>query len=277
MRIYTLVERNRRKGAAFLSDEGLSLYFEHGKHRILFDTGASDKFIFNATLLGIDLSKVDACIISHAHAHHTGGLPHFLEINSHATVYMKSEARGDYYIRLPFRMEQCGIDRELFHKYEDRIRFIDDDTEIFEGITAAGIRNHRKPPLFTTLLYERRGDEFVRDSLAHELYLAVRTGSGTVVLTGSSYNGVINILQCAEDKFGAVSGIVGGFHLNGARRFGVRYRPEPAGEIRAIAKYLYAHRIKRIYSGFYTGRDAMEKLELLTPALRLFAGDVVDV
>jgi 7,8-dihydropterin-6-yl-methyl-4-(beta-D-ribofuranosyl)aminobenzene 5'-phosphate synthase len=277
MKIYTLAEKNRRKGTAFLPDEGLSLYFEHGKRRILFDTGATDAFIFNATLLGIDLSKVDACIISHAHAHHAGGLPNFLEINSHATVYMKSETRGDFYVRKPFRMEHYGIDPELFHKYSDRIRLIDDDTEIFDGVTAADIRNHRKPPIFTTLLYERHGDEFVHDSLAHELYLAVRTASGTVVLTGCSHNGVINILQCAEDKFGTISGIAGGFHLDGARRFGMRYRAEPASEIRAIAKYLYDHRIKRIYTGFCTGREPLEKLELLTPTLRLYAGDVVDV
>lgn len=277
MKIYTLAEKSRRKGAAFMPDEGLSLYFKHGKHRILFDTGATDKFIFNATLLGIDLSKVDACIISHAHAHHAGGLPNFLEINSHATVYMKSETRSDFYIRKPFRMEQCGIDPELFHKYSDRICLIDDDTEIFDGITAADIRNHRKPPAFTSLLYERRGSEFVRDTLAHELYLTVRTGTGTAVLTGCSHNGVINILQCAEDKFGRISGIVGGFHLDGARRFGMRYRQESSAEIRAIANYLYEHRIKSIYTGFCTGREPMEKLELLSPALRLYVGDVVEI
>ncbi len=277
MKIYTLVERNRRKGTAFLPDEGLSFYFEHGKRRILFDTGASDQFIYNATLLGIDLSKVDACVISHAHAHHAGGLPNFLEINSRATVYMKSETRGDFYIRKPFRMEQCGIDPELFHKYGDRIRLIDDDTEIFEGVTAADIRNHRKPPVFSTLLYERRGDEFVRDSLAHELYLAVRTAGGTAVLTGCSHNGVINMLQCAEDKFGKISGVAGGFHLDGARRFGMKYRAEPSIEIRAIIKYFEDHHIKRIYTGFCTGRDATEKLELHTTALRLYAGDVVEI
>ena len=215
MKIYTLVEGSRRKGTGFLPDGGLCLYFEHGGHRVLFDTGATDAFIYNATLLGIDLSKVDACVISHAHGHHTGGLPHFLEINNHATVYMKSETRGDFYVRRPFRMEQCGIDPELFHKYEDRIRLIDDDTEIFKGITAGDIRNHRKPPVYSSLLYERRGDEFVRDTLAHELYLAVQTRTGTTVLTGCSHNGVINIMQCAEDNFGPVTGVVGGFHLGG--------------------------------------------------------------
>lgn len=277
MKIYTLVEGNRRRGAGFLPDEGLSLYFEYGKRRVLFDTGATDAFIYNATLLGIDLSRVDACVISHAHGHHTGGLPHFLEINSHAAVYMKSETRGDFYIRRPMRMEQCGIDPELFHKYEDRIHLIDDDTEVFEGVTAASIRNHRKPPVFASLLYERRGDEFTKDTLAHELYLAVRTDAGTVILTGCSHNGVINILQCAEDKFGVISGVIGGFHLDGDRRLGIKYRQEPAGEIRAIAKYFNDHHIKKVYTGFCTGREPVEKLEMLTHTQRVYSGDVVEI
>ncbi len=277
MKIYTLVEGNRRKGTGFLADVGLSLYFEYGAHRVLFDTGATDAFIYNATLLGIDLSKVDTCVISHAHGHHTGGLPHFLDINSTATVYMKSETRGDYYVRRPFRMEQCGIDAELFHRYEDRIQLIDDDAEIFPGVTAASIRNHRRLPAYASLLYERRGDEYTRDSLAHELYLAVRTDAGTVVLTGCSHNGVINILQCAEDRFGTIAGIIGGFHLDGARWMGMQYRAEPSLEIRAIARYMEEHRIKKIYTGSCTGRKAIEKLELHSPTLRFFSGDVVEL
>ena len=260
-----------------MPDDGLSLYFEHGKHRVLFDTGATDAFIYNATLLGIDLSRVEACVISHAHDHHTGGLPYFLEINNHASVYMKSEAKGDYYARRPSHMDQCGINPELFHKYGDRIRFIDDDLEIFDGVTAASVRDHRKPPVYSSLLYERRGDEFTRDTLAHELYLSVHTSAGAIVLTGCSHNGIINILQCAEDKFGKVLGVVGGFHLDGARVMGMRYRAEPSSEVRAIARYLSDHKIKRVYTGFCTGRKAIEKLELYSTTQQIHSGDVVDV
>ena len=276
MKIYTLVEGNKRKDTGFLPDDGVSLYFQYGRHRVLFDTGASDAFIYNATLLGIDLSRVDACVISHAHGHHTGGLPHFLEINNHATVYMKSETRGDFYYRRPMRMEQCGIDPELFHKYEDRIRLIDDDTDVFEGITAASIRHHRKFPAFASLFYERHGDEFTKDTLAHELYLAVRTDAGTVVLTGCSHSGVINILQCAEDKYGAIAGVIGGFHLHGPRG-SLKYRQEASNEVRAIAKYLNDHHIKKVFTGFCTGRDPIEKLEMLTHAVRVYSGDVVEI
>ena len=67
MKIYTLIEDTKPSGTAYLYEHGLSLYFEHGGKRILFDTGASDRFVYNATLLGLDLVKVDCCVISHAH------------------------------------------------------------------------------------------------------------------------------------------------------------------------------------------------------------------
>ncbi len=86
------------------------MYFEHGEKRILFDTGASDKFIYNATLLGIDLHKVDTCIISHPHNDHTGGLKSFLEINRNARVVIKRAAQGDFYTKRGHKMIRTGLE-----------------------------------------------------------------------------------------------------------------------------------------------------------------------
>ena len=74
MKIFTLIEDGKHPDTALLKEHGLSLYFKHGNTRILFDTGASDAFIYNATLLGIDLFKVDVCVLSHVHRDHIGGL-----------------------------------------------------------------------------------------------------------------------------------------------------------------------------------------------------------
>ena len=40
------------------------------RHKILLDTGASDVFLRNAELLGIDLCDVDYVFISHGHSDH---------------------------------------------------------------------------------------------------------------------------------------------------------------------------------------------------------------
>ena len=114
MKIYILIEDSKPKGSAFIAESGLCLYFVYQGKRILFDTGASDAFIYNATLLGIDLLKVDMCILSHAHEGHTGGLAYFLGINKDAPVYMKSAARGEFCgdaLDFPavFQIVACGL------------------------------------------------------------------------------------------------------------------------------------------------------------------------
>lgn len=80
-KITTLVE-NCVYGRKLQAEHGLSLYIETAEHKLLFDTGASDLFISNARLLHIDLREVDYLILSHGHSDHTGGLRHFLELNT---------------------------------------------------------------------------------------------------------------------------------------------------------------------------------------------------
>ena len=55
-------------------EHGLSVYIETAKHKVLMDTGASEKTLENAKKLGIDLYKVDAVIVSHGHSDHSGGI-----------------------------------------------------------------------------------------------------------------------------------------------------------------------------------------------------------
>ena len=73
IKITTLVE-NSVYGKGLQGEHGLSLLVDTGEHRLLFDTGASDLFIRNARILGIDLKEVDFLVLSHGHRDHTGGL-----------------------------------------------------------------------------------------------------------------------------------------------------------------------------------------------------------
>ena len=50
----TILIDNRTKGT-LAAEWGLSVYVEYRGHRILLDTGASDRFAKNAQALGIDL------------------------------------------------------------------------------------------------------------------------------------------------------------------------------------------------------------------------------
>ena len=71
--IIKVLSENTAASDEFGCEHGLSLYVETGKHRLLFDTGASDLFAKNAARLGVELSAVDTAVLSHGHYDHGGG------------------------------------------------------------------------------------------------------------------------------------------------------------------------------------------------------------
>lgn len=72
-----ILSDNRTDNPLLETEHGLSVYLENNGRRYLLDTGASDLFMRNAEKLGVDLSEVDYCLISHGHNDHIGGLPAF--------------------------------------------------------------------------------------------------------------------------------------------------------------------------------------------------------
>jgi 7,8-dihydropterin-6-yl-methyl-4-(beta-D-ribofuranosyl)aminobenzene 5'-phosphate synthase len=69
-------------------DWGFAALVEYGGRRILFDTG-NDARIFehNVKQLGIDLTRLDAVVISHRHGDHTSGLSYLLQVNPSVRIY----------------------------------------------------------------------------------------------------------------------------------------------------------------------------------------------
>ena len=96
MRVVCLIE-NTEGTAGCGIEHGLCLYVETEQHKLLLDTGASDLFIKNAEIKGVDLTEVDTVVISHGHSDHGGGLEAFSRINPNAKIYMQASAEGEYY------------------------------------------------------------------------------------------------------------------------------------------------------------------------------------
>ena len=62
-----------------LCEHGLSVHISYHGKRILFDCGSSEKTLYNAKKLGIDLRKLDAMVLSHSHYDHAGGFRYLAE------------------------------------------------------------------------------------------------------------------------------------------------------------------------------------------------------
>jgi len=74
-------------------DWGFAALIEYNGRRILFDTGNNAKiFEHNVNQLNVDLTRLDAVVISHRHGDHTSGLNHLVRVNPTVKIYAPEEA-----------------------------------------------------------------------------------------------------------------------------------------------------------------------------------------
>ncbi len=79
---------------------GLSMLASSPGFRVLFDTGPSPRLLQrNAAVLGVNLSTVDAVVLSHLHLDHTGGLPAVLRAEPWVPVYGAPGAPASIVVR----------------------------------------------------------------------------------------------------------------------------------------------------------------------------------
>ena len=203
---WTVLTDNRTKNLSLQTEHGLSILLETDKHRILLDTGASDVFIRNAELLGIDLSTVDYVFISHGHSDHAGGLKHFMEINQKAKIIVSPDAlKGKFYSKRHYQhcitTDWPDILSERLLKVEQS-ESIDDDIFILAHIPQI----HPMPEGNEHLFVENSVDSYVNDDFRHELALY----TDGLLFTGCAHSGLENILAACPFP---VNTVVGGFHL----------------------------------------------------------------
>ena len=203
---WTVLSDNRSSNSQLSTEHGLSIFLETERHRILLDTGASDVFIRNADLLGIDLCTVDYVFISHGHSDHAGGLRYFLEQNRQAKVIVSPEAMsGKFYSK---RGNLHSITTAWPEGLKDRLITVEMTDEIADSIyvIARIPQIHPMPKGNQHLLVEETKGEYLNDDFRHELALY----TDGLLFTGCAHSGLENILAACPYP---VHSVVGGFHL----------------------------------------------------------------
>lgn len=230
---------------------GLSLYLEAAGHKLLMDAGPGDEFAENAKQLGIDLTAVDICAISHGHDDHGGGLGTFLKLNHTAPVYLSELAFGDYFAGTKY----IGLDKTL--KSHPQIHLMPRQCQITKEIT---------------LLSEIPGEALIPkankglmagkepDLFPHEQVMLVEESEKLLLLGGCAHRGIVNILSHVKDIMGRYPDVVvSGLHL------------AAGGKCMADEEYLEAlsqellHTGAMFYSCHCTGQEALDKLQQRMP------------
>lgn len=103
---------------------------------------------------------------------------------------------------------------------------------------------------------ERNG-KIVKDVFAHEQNLIIEEDGRSLLLTGCSHNGIVNIIEHFYELKGSMPDyVIGGFHLF-SHSSGATEDPET---IDKIAKYLVGTKTK-YYTCHCTGIEAFEKIK----------------
>ena len=256
---------------------GLSVYVEFEDKRYLLDTGASHLFAKNAGVMGVDLSKVDMGVLSHAHFDHSDGMAKFFALNKTAPFYLRKGAGENCYhthklIGCFTYHEYIGIHKGFLKRFADRIRFAEGDMQVAPNVYLVP---HKTPCLSAigerAHLSVKENGKYRYDSCDHEQSLVFDTPRGLFVMNSCSHGGADNIVKEIEATFPGkkIYALLGGFHL-------FRYKDEV---MRAFAERLRELDVQKIYTGHCTGDRAFEILHevLGDRAEQMFTGMTVEI
>lgn len=242
MKIQTLVE-NTACRSDLTAEHGLSLHIETGDCRILFDAGQTGAFADNAEKLGIDLSGVDLAVLSHGHYDHGGGLSRFLEINSHAPVYLSRYAFEPHYNGAG---KYIGLNPDLS---DSRLIFAEDTQELAPGIALHSC-NACPRPYFADPFGLTMGEGHPED-FRHEQYLLIEERGKRICFSGCSHKGILNIVDWFRPDV-----LIGGFHFK--QLDPVRDGDRLAEAARRLMEYPTLY-----YTGHCTGENQFDFLKRL--------------
>lgn len=215
MKLRVLIDNNTYIDQYYLGEPALSYFIETENYRILFDTGYSDTFLYNAEKMGIDLGSLTHIVLSHGHNDHTGGLAYLkerfdlkqVELVAHPGCFGEREA-AEGNIGAPLTEEE--MQRLCRMKLGREPVWIGEGCVFLGEIPDRLAFEARKP-----IGRRKAGGVWEDDYVVEDSAIAFTTSKGLFVVTGCSHSGICNIVEqakavCNETR---IAGIIGGFHL----------------------------------------------------------------
>ncbi len=215
--------------SAPLAEHGLScllrVYADSEEHVVLMDAGTSAKcLLHNVDLLKVDLSQVEAVVLSHGHFDHFGGLPELLRRTREGIpLVLHRDAFLERRLNIPDverPTELPTLDGEALEEAGAALHKSDEASTLASDLVLVTGEVERVTGFergFPRAEAKIDGDWIV-DPFHDDQGVAVKVRSkGLVVIGGCSHAGIINTVKHAQDvaQTDVVHAVLGGFHLNG--------------------------------------------------------------
>jgi 7,8-dihydropterin-6-yl-methyl-4-(beta-D-ribofuranosyl)aminobenzene 5'-phosphate synthase len=234
--------------APLLAEHGFAALVVLGStgSRILWDTGAtSDVLLHNARLMGIDVSSVDAIVLSHGHSDHTGAVTSVLQTMGQLRESRDWSADLDLtevdawaaQRRVPLIAHPAAFREGWFQRKDGSWRgplpplptaaweelgasvvHAADPYQVAPGCWTTGYvpRQSFESAGRSSSWYYREGDQLLPHDVEDDQALVLNVaGKGLVVLAGCAHAGIVNTVAHAQAISGVerVCAVIGGFHL----------------------------------------------------------------
>jgi len=214
---------------AFLAEHGFSCLIKtidgSEEHVMLMDVGISGTcLLHNAQLLKIDLSKVEALILSHGHFDHCWGLREILpRVSKGIPVVLHPDAFLPRRINFPALGIQVPLPPPVENMLKEagiEIRKIREDSILASGrvLILGEIDRITEFEKGMPGAEAEINGQWVKDPFPDDRGVALKVkNKGLVVIGGCSHAGIINTVKHAQKTSGTpkVHAVLGGFHLTG--------------------------------------------------------------
>lgn len=201
----------------FSNGWGLSCLVDN---RILFDTGEKAEYLFNNMQnLNINISSIEAVVISHDHWDHTRGLWALLKKNRKIKVYSCPGFSQEF--------------KEKVKKAEGLLQETSEFRQVAKNIYVTG-----------EIAGRYKGDYIAEQALV------VKAKHGLTVMTGCSHPGIIRIIEKVKEFFPRqkIKLVFGGFHLI----------DKDKREIKIIVETIKVMGVEKVGPTHCTGYEAQE-------------------
>ena len=215
----TVLAENMVVNPSVLGEWGLSYLIETGSHRILFDTGGGQTLFGNAKALGVDLTRLDAIVISHSHSDHTGGLEKTLATCGPVDFFIHPDAFIPRYWKegTTVEMEVLPFSRD---QLRSRVRALHETKK--PAVVCGELMATGEVPRLTG--YEDTGvggsvfldkEMKIPDAILDDQAVFFRIPEGVVVILGCAHAGVVNTVEYISRLTGEkkIYAVMGGTHL----------------------------------------------------------------